>query len=190
MHKAQEITNNTAVQTVVKCVLALMRNYMDMKRMDVVASELSDFDAWLALAREVEPLFGPMADEVAFQEALRQAISNNAAFCIRSSPDERDAFLKGGIVISEGSNEIAWLAVSKQYRRMGYGRQLLEFAVSKLNHREAIVVQTFDQSVSEGKAARKLYLDVGFSDLADGGVNPAGVPTVIMRLAEPQPSKS
>jgi GNAT superfamily N-acetyltransferase len=150
--------------------------------MDVDYSNLKDFDAWIALAREVEPLFGPMADEVAFQKALRQAIFTNTAFCIRPAPDERDKTLKGGIVISKESNEIAWFAVSRQYRRMGYGRQLLKFAIDKMSRREIIFVQTFDESVSEGKAARKLYLDFGFTDLKDGGLNPAGVPTVIMQL--------
>lgn len=30
--------------------------------MKVEDAELADFDAWIALAREVEPLFGPMAN--------------------------------------------------------------------------------------------------------------------------------
>jgi len=151
--------------------------------MDVDYSQLTDFDAWLALAREVEPLFGPMADETDFQEALKLAISNRTAFCIRSASQENDQVLKGGVVISKDANEIVWLAVSKQYRRMGYGRQLLEFAVRRLDGRKSMFVQTFAESVSAGKAARKLYLDFGFTDDEDGGLNPAGVPTVIMRRA-------
>jgi len=86
-------------------------------------------------------------------------------------------------VISKETNEIAWLAVSKQFRGMGFGRQLLEFAIGKLNRMESIFVQTSDESVPEGKPARKLYLDLCFSDFKDGGLNPAGVPTVIMKLA-------
>ena len=151
--------------------------------MDVDHSKVTDLDAWIELAREVEPLFGPMADEPAFQEGLRQAISDNTAFCIRSDPNENDRSIKGGIVISIDSNEIAWLAVSKQHRGMGYGRQLLQYAIGKLNRQESIFVQTFHESVSEGKTARKLYLNFGFTDLKDGGLNPAGVPTVIMHLA-------
>lgn len=151
--------------------------------MDVTYSKSTDVYAWITLAREVEPLFGPMADEVAFQEALRQAISENRAFCVRSAPNEKNSALKGGIVISKASNEIAWFAVSEPYRRMGYGRQLLKFAIDNLNPQESIFVQTFDESFSEGKAARKLYFDFGFVDHKNGGLNPAGVPTVIMRLA-------
>lgn len=150
--------------------------------MDVVYSKVTDFDAWILLAREVEPLFGPMADEIDFQEALRQAISLHTAFCIYSEPNGDNKNLFGGVVISKETNEIAWLAVSKQSRGNGYGRKLIEFAISELNPRKNIFVQTFDKSVPEGKVARNLYLDFGFTDIKDGGPNPAGVLTVIMQL--------
>lgn len=150
--------------------------------MDVVCAKITYFDAWISLAREVEPLFGPMADDFDFQESLRQAISLHTAFCIRSEPNGDNKGLIGGILIAKESNEIAWLAVSQQFRRMGYGRKLIEFAISELNQREKIFVQTFDESVSVGASARKLYLDFGFTDIKDGGPNPAGVPTVIMQL--------
>jgi GNAT superfamily N-acetyltransferase len=152
--------------------------------MNVVYAELTDFDAWIALAREVEHLFGPMADEAPFQDALRQAISQKTAFCIRADLDGEECALKGGIVISEESNEIAWLAVSDRYRRKGYGGALLKFAMSRLNHYEDIFVQTFAESCFEGKAARKLYFNSGFMDNKDSGLNPAGIPTVIMKLAK------
>lgn len=152
--------------------------------MNIAYAELTDFDAWLALAREVEHLFGPMADEATFQDALRQAISQKTAFCIRADSDGKDQALRGGIVISRESNEIAWLAVSNRYRGKGYGKELLKFAVSRLNHLESIFVQTFDESCSEGKAARKLYLDFGFTDDKNGGLNPAGLNTVIMQLTK------
>ena len=80
---------------------------------DVVCSKIADFDAWISLAREVELIFGPMADELSFQEALRQAISAKAAFCLRTDANEEDGNLIGGIVISKASNEIAWLVVSQ-----------------------------------------------------------------------------
>ncbi|MFP4307347.1 MAG: GNAT family N-acetyltransferase [Desulfococcaceae bacterium] len=149
--------------------------------MNIDFSNITDYDAWISLAREVEPLFGPMADEELFQEALRQAISEHRAFCIREKIGDHKC-LKGGIIISKEPNEIAWLAVSGQYRGKGLGRQLLKFAVGKLNLQETIFVQTFDESIPEGRAARKLYLNKGFIDCKDGGLNPAGMPTVIMKL--------
>ena len=155
---------------------------------DVVCSKIEDFDAWISLAREAEPLFGPMADELSFQEALGQAISAKTAFCLRSDANEEDRNLIGGIIISKASNEIAWLAVSQKHRGKGCGRKLIEFAISRLDQRENIFVQTFDESVPEGEAARKLYADVGFADIEDGGLNPAGVPTVIMQLEASKPA--
>jgi hypothetical protein len=68
--------------------------------MKIEYAELADFDAWIRLAREAEPLFGPMADEAPFQEAIKQAIAQKTAFCIRSGPDDTEHALKGGIVIS------------------------------------------------------------------------------------------
>jgi GNAT superfamily N-acetyltransferase len=150
--------------------------------MNIQYAKSTDFDAWTALAREVEHLFGPMADEVSFHEALRQAISYKTAFCIRSETNGKDRILKGGIVISKQANEIVWFAVSDRYRGRGFGRALLKFAISKLNQQKSILVQTFDDSVSEGKAARKLYYDFGFSDHKKCKLNPAGIPTVIMQL--------
>lgn len=150
--------------------------------MVVSYSSPDDFNGWLALAKEVEPLFGPMVDEAGFHEALQQAISSKTAFCIRAEPGTRDRSLKGGIVISKEQNEIAWLAVSSKHRQRGYGRRLLEFALGELDPCKRIWVQTFSESVPEGKAARGLYLDFGFIDFKPGGLNPAGVPTVIMRL--------
>jgi len=153
--------------------------------MKVEYADLTDFDEWISLAREVEPLFGPMADEVPFQEALKQAMAQKTAFCIRSGSDGKERALKGGIIISEELNEILWFAVSNPCRGKGYGRTLLDFAVSGLNRTKPILVQTFDASSPDGRAARKLYLDFGFLDNKDGGLNPAGIPTVIMRLSPP-----
>ncbi|MBA2882976.1 ribosomal protein S18 acetylase RimI-like enzyme [Desulfosalsimonas propionicica] len=161
-----------------------MSKYKGIKNeIDVGCSKPIDFDSWIVLVKEVEPLFGPMADEEAFQGALKQAIICETAFCIRSNLNEKERYLKGGIIISKEANEILWFAVSKQCRGMGLGRQLLKFAISELNPKEGIFVQTFDETVPEGKPARKLYIDLGFTDLKDGGLNPAGMPTVIMKLA-------
>ena len=70
---------------------------------------------------------------------------------------------------------------------MGYGRQLLGFAMGKQDPRKSVFVQTFDESSREGKAARTLYGDFGFEDHKNGGVNPAGLRTLIMRLAKAEP---
>ena len=52
---------------------------------------------------------------------------------------------------------------------------------------ERIYVQTFDKSVPQGRAARRLYLDFGFADHHPGGPNPAGIDTVVMKLEKKRP---
>ena len=157
--------------------------------MVVTYANLNDLEQWLALAREVEPLFGPMVEDDSFKSALMDAISNKTALCISSAEGPA---LAGGIVISKDSNEIMWLAVSEAERGKGYGRQLVASALNALDTTIDIVVQTFDHTVKEGKAARKLYADFGFLDDQDGGLNPAGIPTVLMKRsgAKQTPAKS
>lgn len=150
--------------------------------MDIQYARLDDFDAWIELAREYEHLFGPMADILSFRNAIKEAILCEAAFCIGSQSDKKNSELKGGIVISKETNEIAWLAVSEKYRGEGLGRKLLEFAIGRLDPQKHILIETFDESVPEGLAARKLYSSSGFVDYKKGTNNPAGIPTVIMQL--------
>jgi len=152
--------------------------------MEVVPSEIKDFDAWIALVKEVEHLFGPMAHEVSFQDGLKQAILQKTAFCMRSEQNEGKQELMGGVVISKETNEIEWLAVSKKYRGHGYGKDLLNHAICQLDQQNEIYVQTFDESVPEGKAARRLYVNFGFKDSKPGGLNPARIDTVIMKKSK------
>jgi len=148
--------------------------------MRVEFSVASDFDSWISLAREVEYLFGPMADDTSFQGALKQAISGRVAFCIRSK-EANPRHLMGGVVISKETNEIVWMAVSNSYRAKGNGKKLLSFAMEQLDIDKTAYVQTFNNTVPEGLPARKLYTKFGFNDHENGGLNPAGIPTVIMR---------
>jgi GNAT superfamily N-acetyltransferase len=141
-----------------------------------------DLDGWLALAREVEPLFGPMVDDPAFHAALRRAIATGCAFCIGEPGTPR---LDGGLIVDGEKNEIAWLAVSAASRGRGYSKALLSCALANLDAARPVVVQTFDASVPEGAAARTLYRRFGFEDAQPGGRNPANIPTVMM-VREPE----
>lgn len=137
-----------------------------------------DIDAWLELAKEVEPLFGEMAGTEAFAEAISGCIADSSALCLVNADND----VVGIVALDKSSNEIAWLAVKHKYRGQGYGYQLVEAALGQLDQTQPIVVQTFAPHVESGKPARKLYLHFGFKDDKDGGKNPAGIDTVIMRL--------
>ena len=146
------------------------------------SSRPSDFDGWLALAAEVEHLFGPMVREAAFHAGLREAIADARAYCI----DHQEGGLAGGIVISRGDNRIDWLAVSARARGRGLGASLLGTALSQLDPARPVTVQTFDAGTEEGLPARTLYRRHGFVDGDPCGPTPAGIPTVMMaRPPEP-----
>lgn len=142
---------------------------------------LADCPGWLKLAKEVEPLFGPMVEVPGFRKALERAIRNENALCV-SDVKGKSADFYGGIVVSPRKNEITWLAVAQDGRYQGIGKALLSEAINRLDKNKSIKVSTFDHTVSDGLPARRLYQSFGFKDQASEGLNPAGLPTVTMIL--------
>ncbi len=149
--------------------------------MDIQTATPADFDSWLDLACEVEPLFGPMVEETAFHAALTESIERQQAFCIRAE----DGSLCGGILIDAAANEIAWLVVAECWQGQGYGRALLAHALTQLDPNRDITVVTFAPGVPEGQAARQLYQRFGFADHHPGPPTPTGIPTVVMVRPKP-----
>lgn len=143
-------------------------------------SMIGDFDQWIRLAREVEPLFGPMVEDPGFREGLRQALVDRNAFCVRREDGEAGQNIQGGIVVSPRDNEILWFAVAGSSRGQGVGKVLLDGAIRHLDPQRPMIVTTFDRSVEAGLPARRLYRRHGFKDDRPGGLNPAGIPTVVM----------
>lgn len=141
------------------------------------AMKLEDIPAWLELAREVEPLFGPMADSEDFRNGIRQVILEGSAFCGETG----DGTIGGIIALNRPGNEIAWLAVSSICRGTGIGRLLMETAVRELDPAAEILVQTFASGIASGTSARALFTGFGFTDAEAAGKNPAGIDTVIMK---------
>jgi GNAT superfamily N-acetyltransferase len=136
----------------------------------------SDIPAWLALAREVEPLFGPMADVEEFQIGIRDCVDARSAFGVEDASGE----LAGIVALNRGDNEIAWLAVARAHRGKRYGERLVDRAIEELEPHGDIYVQTFADGIEAGEGARRIYRKKGFKDLKDAGGNPAGIETVIM----------
>ncbi|MGC9521237.1 MAG: GNAT family N-acetyltransferase [Anaerolineae bacterium] len=139
-----------------------------------------DIDAWLQLAAEVEPLFGPMVDDPGFRKALEEAVAEGRALCIRESSAGPGAPLCGGVIVATRTNEIAWLAVAAAHRRRGFGGALLAEAIALLAPERDIQVQTFAPNVEAGRAARALYQRFGFRDHHKAEPAPSGLPTVVM----------
>ena len=137
-----------------------------------------DLNAWIELAREVEPLFGEMVDNEIFINGIKDCISDLSAFCVVDTNN----YIEGIIAINKALNEVSWLAVRERCRGEGYGYQLLKAALNNLDNKKPIYVQTFSPDVKAGGAARKTYMKFGFKDYKNGGKNPAGLDTVIMKL--------
>lgn len=153
-------------------------------------STLEDFEGWLRLAKEVEPLFGPMVEIPAFREGLRCAIMDGHALCVRTGKGADGGGVQGGIIVAPEKNEILWFAVAHASRGKGLGKALLKGALEYLDETRPIFVTTFDRTVAAGEAARKLYQAFGFCDLAAAGANPAGIPTVTMHLIKSHDEQS
>ena len=141
------------------------------------SAEPGDVPGWLRLAREVEHLFGPMAEVPEFRAALEKAIGDGHALAASEDGAEE---LAGGIVFSPEGGAIEWLAVSTRARGAGLGRELLAAAIARLDPARPVSVQTFAPASADGAAARRLYASFGFEDREDAEATPAGVPTVIM----------
>jgi GNAT superfamily N-acetyltransferase len=135
-----------------------------------------DTEAWLRLARTVEPLFGPMADVPEFRAGLGDAIAGGTAIAAETA----SAFA-GGIVVDRCENAIAWLAVAPEARGLGIGAGLLRAALDLLDRTRPVAVQTFAPSCGDaGAAARSLYGRFGFVDGGQAEPTPAGLATVMM----------
>jgi len=68
--------------------------------MQIALAQSADIPAWLDLAAEVEPLFGPMVADPAFHAALERNIARQSAFCIREQDGAPGTPLMGALLFS------------------------------------------------------------------------------------------
>lgn len=141
--------------------------------MHVDCARLEDIPAWLDLACQVEPLFGPMLEDPGFNRALRKNIDRGTAYCVHEDDGPPGSPLKGGLLFSRKppEYEIGWLAVAQKWRRNGVGRLLVEHALRFVVTPAEVVVVTFGDSTEAGWPAREFYKELGFqpAELAPPG---------------------
>lgn len=143
-----------------------------------------DFSPWLALAAEVEPLFGPMIGDPEFHRALKKNIARRTAFCVRERDGLPGSPLMGGLLFSirPPLYKIGWLAVAAQHRCQGVGRLLVEHVFGLVQPPAEISVITFGPGVSGGEPARVFYERMGFfpAEMVENG--PEGGSRQVYRL--------
>jgi GNAT superfamily N-acetyltransferase len=146
--------------------------------MNVVVAQIDDFAAWLHLAAEVEPLFGPLVGEPRFEEALRRNIERGTAYCVREDDGPPGTPLLGGLLFSPRPPQytIGWLAVAGRWRRRGVGRALVEHVVALVQPPAEMVVTTFGTGDRTGRATRAFYEQMGFEPAGVAPDGPGGSP--------------
>ena len=129
----------------------------------VVTAQTEDIPAWLELAAEVEPLFGPMVDDPGFLRALIKNVERGTAFCVRQTdgppPLGKGLPLLGGLLFSPKPPvyTIGWLAVAQAHRRRQIGQRLVDHGFDLAARPADFVVITFGPDNPEGEPARRFY---------------------------------
>lgn len=152
--------------------------------LEIVVAQQEDISAWLELAREVEPLFGPMVREPSFLRALQKNIDRGTAFCIRQADGPPGAPLMGGLLFSPKPPRytIGWLAVAHSHRRQGIGEKLVRYVLALAEAPAEFVVTTFGKDHPGGEAARCFYEKLGFSPAESAPPGPEGGSRQIFRF--------
>ena len=128
-------------------------------RTQIALAEKSHMPAWLSLASELEPLFGPMPD---FEIVLKRKILRKQAYC--ALVESNGLHFAAGVLIGGSGNEhwIRWLGVYSQFRQSGVGSSLVEAVLQRIPPTSDVFVDTFVAGSPGGKAARHLYMSFGF----------------------------
>jgi GNAT superfamily N-acetyltransferase len=142
--------------------------------MQIALAQLADITAWLELAAEVEPLFGPMVADPGFHAALERNIARQTAFCIREQDGPPGAPLIGALLFSTihaPHYKIGWLAVAQHWRRQGVAHSLVEHCFRLVQPPTEISVITFGADTVAGRPARRFYERMGFeaAEMAPNG---------------------
>ncbi len=150
---------------------------------EACVAERADFEPWLELAAELEPLFGPMARDPVFQRALLRNIARGTAFCIRERGAPPGARLLAGLLLSPRPPlyRVGWFAVTRSERRSGLGRALLERALAEIPLEAEVLVITFGPDVPGGESARAFYQKMGFAPAEMADPAPNGSPRQVFR---------
>jgi ribosomal protein S18 acetylase RimI-like enzyme len=133
--------------------------------MQIALAQPADIPAWLDLAAEVEPLFGPMVADPGFHAALERNIARQTAFCIREQDGAPSRPLMGALLFSATHAPhytIGWLAVAQRWQRQGVAQMLVEHCFRLVQSPAELSVVTFGADNLAGRPARHFYERMGF----------------------------
>ena len=124
-------------------------------------AQKKDIGSWLALAKQVSPLFGvkDMSEDENFVEYVMRKIDRREAI---AAAEKISGDALGFIGFSKENNAISWFAVDEKHRGEGAGSKLLHCAIGQLDTQKDISVITFVKGHPGGDAAIGLYEKFGF----------------------------
>ncbi|MGI5898705.1 MAG: GNAT family N-acetyltransferase [Christensenellales bacterium] len=125
---------------------------------EILAAQLGDVAAWMALADEVSKSFpGFCAQE--YEKTLRKNILRGSALCVKFSGE-----IVGVLLYSLKAKCLSCMAVSPLHRQKGVGSLLVEKMIQSFPPDAEISVTTFREGDPLGDAPRALYGKFGFAD--------------------------
>ncbi|WP_433754815.1 GNAT family N-acetyltransferase [Nocardia sp. CA-135398] len=143
-----------------------------------------DIPAFLSLAAQVEPWFGPMADAPDFRAALQNNIRRGTALTASSGPDILGGLLFG--IRRAPIYHIRWLVVAEHTRGHGVGRALITDALHRFVQAPATIeVVTFGLGHPAATRARAFYESLGFIPAEMVAPGPEGGPRQTFRRTIP-----
>ena len=127
--------------------------------MDIGFAQSNDIDSWLKLLELVKDNF-PGLDMDEYKKGLSKRILEQGALVAKES----DTVI-GALLFSGESKELEFLAVHRQYRKLGIATALIEHMFTLFPKGSHFTVVTYRENDEKGKAARELYKRIGFVPL-------------------------
>lgn len=116
-----------------------------------------DIPSWLVLLDKVQNNF-PGLDKAQYAKNLNLSISKREAIVVK----DKDKII-GALAFTKEDYEILFLAVDPEYRHQKIATILIKTIINIAPPKQNISVVTYRENDSLGKAARCLYLHLGFS---------------------------
>ncbi len=126
---------------------------------DVKIADEHDFDRWIEFAKSVVSDFFEidLPNDPTFRNGIVKNISRKTALYV-----EYQSIITGAMTYSPNTSQITWLAVHKDYRRMGIGTALVKHMFSLIPDREEYIVKTFMPEDSGSIVSHPFYESFGF----------------------------
>ena len=121
-----------------------------------------DIDGWMNLVEKVKDAFPGLETKDALNEHKNSVLNfmdKASAICAKEQGK-----IVGILLFSFENNEICFLAVDAEFRRQHIAEKMVSFMLSKMDSQRNVFVTTYRDGVSEGKAARAFYKQMGFTE--------------------------